>query len=71
MEAGPLHPQQEMLAAAGDWQAQAEQQRQFEEWANRELVGQMNQFNDELGRAYQQTDSLRQRQVAAGTVAFL
>jgi two-component system, OmpR family, phosphate regulon sensor histidine kinase PhoR len=57
--------QQEMLAAAGDWQAQAEQQRQFEEWANRELVGQMNQFNDELSLAYQQADSLRQRQLAA------
>lgn len=57
--------QQEMLAAAGEWQAQAEQQRQFDEWANRELVGQMNQFNDELGRAYQQADSIRQRQLAA------
>ncbi|MCY7358019.1 MAG: HAMP domain-containing histidine kinase [Rudanella sp.] len=57
--------QQEMLAVAGEWQAQAEQQRQFEDWANRELVGQMNQFNDELSRAYQQADSLRQRQLAA------
>ena len=57
--------QQEMLAAAGEWQAQAEQQRQFEEWANRELVGQMNQFNDELSRAYHQADSLRQRQLTA------
>ncbi len=57
--------QQEMLAAAGEWQAQAEQQRQFEEWANRELVGQMNQFNDDLSRAYQQADSVRQRQLAA------
>ena len=57
--------QQEMLAAAGEWQAQAEQQRQFEEWANRELVGQMNQFNNELSRAYHQADSLRQRQLTA------
>lgn len=56
--------QQEMLAAAGEWQAQAEQQRQFEEWANRELVGQMNQFNDDISRAYQQADSVRKRQFA-------
>ncbi len=57
--------QQEMLAAAGEWQAQLDQQRQFEEWANRELVGQMTQFNDELGRAYQKADSLQQRQLRA------
>lgn len=57
--------QQEMLAAAGEWQAQAEQQRQFEEWANRELVGQMNQFNDELSRAYLKADSLQRRQLTA------
>jgi len=57
--------QQEMLAAAGEWQAQAEQQRQFEEWANRELVGQMNQFNNELSRAYFKADSLQRRQLTA------
>ncbi|TAE21127.1 MAG: sensor histidine kinase [Cytophagales bacterium] len=57
--------QQEQLAAAGEWQAQLDQQRQFEEWANRELVGQMVQFNDELGRAYQKADSLQQRQLRA------
>lgn len=58
--------QQEMLAAAGEWQAQLEQQRQFEEWANRELVGQMNQFNHDLTQSYLKADSLRQRQLAAG-----
>lgn len=54
--------QQEQLAAAGEWQAQLEQQRQFEEWANRELLGQMTRFNDELSRSYQRADSVRQRQ---------
>lgn len=57
--------QQEMLAAAGEWQAQLEQQRQFEEWANRELVGQMTQFNDEINQAYHKADSVRRRQVLA------
>lgn len=47
---------QEILMASGDWQAQLEEQRQFEEWADRVLTNQMLQLNKQL--AAQRADSL-------------
>lgn len=48
---------QEVLMASGDWQAQLEEQRQFEDWADHLLANQMQQINNQLNGQNQLADS--------------
>lgn len=45
--------QQDELMAAGDWQTQLVQQRQFDQWVEQVMTNELNDLNDQVARRHQ------------------